>query len=92
MDNMNSLAEFNGIENYFAIIIIPKNQFCSFCMQHVGRSGGLQRIAGKLNDGSWRTHAWLISKNDAHIEGGKIVPDSKEAKNLLSRINILSRS
>lgn len=75
-----------GTGEYFRIIVRPKGQFKSFRMQDVGEPGGLERLAGHRSSGSWATHAWLISKDKAHIEGDKLIADDKDAKNLLKSL------
>lgn len=51
--------------NYYRIVIRPKSEVTIFRTHDVGRTGHTQRIAGKHSSGSWATHAWLISKDDA---------------------------
>jgi hypothetical protein len=75
-----------GEGNYFRVVVRPKEQFVTFRNQDVGEPGGLQRLAGKRTSGSWSTQAWLISKKDAHIEGDKLVADSKAAEDLLNKL------
>lgn len=75
-----------GEGDYFRIVVRPKSEFVTFRNQDVGKPGGLQRLAGRRSSGSWDTQAWLINKGDAHIEGDKLVPDSKDAKELLKRL------
>jgi hypothetical protein len=75
-----------GEGDYFRIVVRPKQQFTTFRTQDVGEPGGLQRLAGKRSSGSWDTQAWLISKDDAHMEGEQLVADSEDAKNLLDRL------
>ena len=58
----------------------PKDEFTAFRTQDVGEHGHLQRVAGKRSTGSWSTATWLINKEDAHVEGGKLIPDTKDAK------------
>jgi len=72
-----------GEGDYFRIIVRPKEEFATFRYQDVGRPGHIQRLAGKRSSGSWATHAWLISKNDAHPEGKTLVPDTAGAKKVL---------
>jgi hypothetical protein len=43
-------------------------------------------VAGKRSSGSWSTAAWLISKDDAHVENDKLVGDTKDAKDLLKNL------
>lgn len=78
-------AKGNG--EYYRVVVRPKDRFVTFRTQDVGDPGGLQRIAGKRSSGSWSTQAWLISKEDAHIENEKLVADSQDAKNLLETLS-----
>jgi hypothetical protein len=41
------------------------------------------RVAGKRASGSWDTQKWLISKEHAHRVGGRLVPDTADARKLL---------
>jgi hypothetical protein len=75
-----------GEGEYYRIVVRPKNEFTTFRFQDVGDPGHLQRLAGKRGSGSWATHAWLVAKEDAHIEGDKLVPDSQDAKDLLNKL------
>src|SRR5262245_57063750 len=67
-----------GGGNYSPVAVRDKSDFVTFRTQDVGDSGHVQRVAGKRQSGSWDTVKWLISKEDAHAEGGKLVPDTKE--------------
>jgi hypothetical protein len=64
----------------------PKDEFTAFRTQDVGDSGHLQRVAGKRSSGSWATAKWLISKEDAHVEAGKLVGDTKDARDLIKEL------
>lgn len=75
-----------GGGDYFRIVVRPKEQFSVFRYHDVGEPGHIQRLSGKRNSGSWDTQAWLISKNDAHSEGGKLVADSDDAKKILDML------
>jgi hypothetical protein len=75
-----------GHGSYFHIEVRPKSQFTSFRNQDVGGPGGLERVAGRRRSGSWATHAWLISKEMAHMEGDRLVADHEDAKQLLSKL------
>ena len=75
-----------GKGNYYHVEVRPKDEFTAFRTQDVGDQGHLQRVAGKLSSGSWTTVKWLIGKGDAHVEGGKLVPDTKEAKDLIEKL------
>jgi hypothetical protein len=75
-----------GGGNYFHVAVRHKTEFQTFRTQDVGKPGGIQRVAGKRQSGSWDTVKWLISKEDAHIENGRLVPDSEDARNLLKKL------
>ncbi len=75
-----------GEGQYYRVQVRPKNEFVTFRTQDVGEPGGVERVAGKRQSGSWDTQAWLISKEDAHVERGKLIPDTEEAKGVLDRL------
>lgn len=75
-----------GTGEYFRIVVRPKEEFTTFRNQDIGEPGGLQRLTGKRSSGSWATQSWLISKDLAHISNGKLVADSKDAKDLLAKL------
>lgn len=75
-----------GEGNYYHVAVRPKTDFVTFRTQDVGDPGHIQRVAGKRSSGSWDTVKWLISKEDAHIEGGRLVPDTEEARELLEKL------
>lgn len=75
-----------GKGKFFRIEVRPKSDFKLFRVQDVGRKGGLERLAGKRPSGSWGTVSWLISKDDAHTERGKLIIDDKKAKSALAQI------
>lgn len=75
-----------GSGQYYHIEVRPKTQFTSFKTHDVGRSGHTQRVAGRRKSGGWATQKWLISKNDAHVENGRLVADDSNVKQIMSRI------
>ncbi|OGO27106.1 MAG: hypothetical protein A2136_03515 [Chloroflexi bacterium RBG_16_54_11] len=75
-----------GEGNYYRIVVRPKGDFTTFRYQDVGEKGHIQRLAGKRSSGSWGTQAWLISKGDAHIADGKLIPDTTDAKSLIQKL------
>ena len=75
-----------GGGDYFHVAVRPKEDFVTFRTQDVGEPGHIQRVAGKRRSGSWDTVKWLISKEDAHVEAGKLVPDTQEAKEVLGAL------
>lgn len=75
-----------GGGNYYHIAVRARTEFRTFRTQDVGEPGHIQRVAGKRESGSWDTVKWLISKEDAHIERNRLVPDSEEARKLLNKL------
>jgi hypothetical protein len=75
-----------GGGEYFRIQVRPKSEFVTFRTQDVGDSGGIERLAGKRQSGSWATQTWLVDKNFAHIEGDHLVPDHRDAKDLFKKL------
>ncbi len=75
-----------GRGDYYRIVVRPSEQFTIFRTQDVGQPGKLQRLAGKRRSGTWATQAWLVSKGAAHVEGNRLIADSKDAKDLLSKL------
>lgn len=80
-----------GEGSYYHVAVRPKSEFQTFRTQDVGSKGHIQRVAGKRESGSWATVKWLISKNDAHISGGRLVGDTKDAKDLLAKLGSTPR-
>lgn len=72
-----------GEGKYYHIEIRPREQFTLFRTQDVGEKGGIQRVAGQRDDGSWETQTWLIGKELAHVEQGRLVPDAEAAREVL---------
>jgi len=75
-----------GGGDYFRIIVRPKQEFSTFRVHQVGRTGHTERLAGKRSSGSWDTQAWLINKEDAHVEDDNLVIDSPKVKTVLRQI------
>ena len=75
-----------GGGNYYHVEVREGGDFEAFRTQDVGDEGHLQRVAGKRARGSWATVKWLISKDDAHVEEGKLVGDTREAKDLIKKL------
>jgi hypothetical protein len=72
--------------HFFHIEVRPAREFVRFRIQDVGKPGGVQRLAGQRTGGSWDTQKWLIEKTHAHIESGRLVPDSIKARKLLASL------
>ncbi|MBI2546789.1 hypothetical protein HYV81_06445, partial [Candidatus Woesearchaeota archaeon] len=72
-----------GTGNFYRIVVRPEEEFVTFRNHDIGESGHIQRLAGKRSSGTWDTQAWLISKDDAHVEDDMLVPDTKDARDLI---------
>ena len=75
-----------GSGKYYRVEVRPKSEFISFRTQDVGRKGHIQRIAGKRTSGSWSTVTWLIGKEDAHVQDGRLVADTPGARQLMAQL------
>jgi hypothetical protein len=75
-----------GGGEFYHIEVRPRRQFKTFRTQDVGKKGGIERVAGKRSTGSWDTQKWLISKEHAHREGRKLVPDTADARKVLKEL------
>jgi hypothetical protein len=75
-----------GEGDYFRITVRSKEQFTTFRYHDVGEKGHILRLAGKRSSGSWDTQVWLISKNDAHIEGDTLVADTDDARSVIEAL------
>jgi hypothetical protein len=75
-----------GSGEYYHVEVRDGSDFETFRTQDVGGEGHLQRVGGKRPSGSWTTVKWLISKEDAHMEAGKLVGDTKDAKDLIKKL------
>ena len=75
-----------GEGDYFRIVVRSKNDFTLFRYQDVGEKGHILRLAGKRESGTWDTQAWLISKEDAHLEGDALIADTDDAKKLVESL------
>ena len=75
-----------GKGNYYHIELRDGADFETFRTQDVGDPGHLQRVGGKRASGGWSTVKWLVSKEDAHVEDGKLVGDTQEAKDLIRKL------
>ncbi len=75
-----------GGGDYYRIVVRKKDEFTTFRYHDIGRKGHIQRLAGKRSSGSWDTQSWLISKDDAHLVRGRLVPDTQDARKLLDTL------
>lgn len=75
-----------GTGDYFHIEVRPSDDFVTFRTQDVGEPDHVQRVAGKRESGSWATVKWLIDKDDAHIDGDRLIGDTKDAKDVIRKL------
>ena len=80
-----------GEGEFYRIEVRPKDEFVTFRNQDVGKPGGIERLAGKRQSGSWSTATWLVSKEYAHVEGDRLVPDHPDAKSLFEDLGATPR-
>ena len=73
-----------GEGDFYRIVVRPKDEFVTFRNQDVGARGGIERLAGQRSNGSWDTQAWLVSKRFAHVENGKLIGDTTDARNVIA--------
>jgi hypothetical protein len=75
-----------GGGNFFHVEVRRPQNFVSFRVQDVGGKGGIERVVGRRASGSWDTQKWLISKDQAHVEGSRLVPDAAGARKILGSL------
>jgi hypothetical protein len=76
-----------GGGRFFHVEVRPAKEFVAFRVQDVGARGGVERVAGQRANGSWDTAKWLIEKTHAHVEDGRLVPDSDEARKMFKSLS-----
>ena len=76
----------SGRGEYYHVEVRPKSEFATFRTQDVGAKGGIERVAGKRSSGSWDTQKWLIAKAHAHVEHGRLIPDTEDAREVLDAL------
>lgn len=75
-----------GGGRFFHIEVLPSSQLVAFRVQDVGKPGGVERVAGQRASGSWDSAKRLVEKSHAHVENGRLVPDSDEAQKLFTSL------
>lgn len=71
-------------KGYLRIITRPRLHFANSCVQDAGDPGSIQRLTDGRQLSANKSQTWLLSKDMAHVERGKIVPDTLEAAELLA--------
>lgn len=82
----------SGEGDFFHIEVRPKGEFKTFRTQDVGDQGGIERVAGRRESGSWDTQKWLIGKHHAHVENDRLVADSDDARKVIEQLGSEPRS
>jgi len=72
---------------FFYIEVRPKDEYKTFRTRDAGEQDGIERVVGQREDGSWDTVKWLVSKEMAHVENGRLVADHLGAKELFNRLD-----
>src|SRR5258708_9214663 len=80
-----------GGGRFYRIEVTPARRFIAFRYHDVGKKGSVERIAGQRADRTWDTAGWLISKDMAHVERGRLVPDTTDARKVLSALGVTPR-
>ena len=80
-----------GTGRFFHLQVRPNAQFVRFRVQDIGARGGIERVSGQRRNGTWDTAKWLVEKTHAHIEGGRLIGDSAEARKLLKNLGSIPR-
>jgi hypothetical protein len=80
-----------GSGEFYRIELAPASRFVEFRNHDVGRRGSNERVAGRKEDGTWETQAWLIHKKNAHVRNGKIVPHDAKTREILEKLGAQPR-
>lgn len=80
-----------GSGRFFHVEVRPAADFLGFRVQDVGAKAGIERVAGRRAGGGWATQKWLIGKDQAHVEGGRLVADTPNARKLLRSLGSAPR-
>lgn len=70
-------------EMHYQVVVRPKSDFVAFRTRVVDQAGRTQRVEGKRRGGRWATHAWLIHRDDAHLDQeGSLILHTNVAPNI----------
>lgn len=72
---------------FFQVQLRDRQQFSQFRTEDLDRQGRIQRVAGQRANQSWADQELRISKECAHVENHRLVPDTEEARSCLSRLS-----
>lgn len=76
-----------GGGGFYHIEVRPKEEYKRFRARQVGEKAGIERVGGQREDGVWETVKWLVGKELAHVENGRLVADHRDAKELFDRLD-----
>lgn len=85
-DEKRKLLNEYGSGDFFYIEVKSPKEYKTFRTQEVDETVGIERVAGQREDGYWETVKWLVSKQIAHVENGRLVADRPEAKELFDKL------
>lgn len=78
-------AEKQG--GFYYIEVKPIAEYKTFrTLRNTSEKDGIERVGGQREDGSWDTVKWLVNKEMAHVENGKLVADDPAVKELFDRL------
>lgn len=76
-----------GEGEYYRVVVRDKRQFQTFRTHDVGDDERVQRLAGQRSSGSWDTQAWLIPKDEAHVDdNGYLRADTEDVQEVLDQL------
>ena len=78
--------EFAKAGDYYHIGVRDKSQYQTFRTQKVADKDGLLQVAGQRSNAAWDVVEWLLSKQLAHVEGGKLLADHHDAQEVLDNL------
>ncbi len=74
-----------GTGDFYHIEVRPKQAYKTFRSRDVGEKTGIERVGGQREDGVWETVKWLVRKDLARVEGGRLVAECRAAQELFDR-------
>ncbi|MDQ3634595.1 MAG: hypothetical protein M3405_08820 [Acidobacteriota bacterium] len=73
--------------NFYHIEIRSPAEFKRFRLVGINEKIGIEKVNGQREDCSWEIVKWLVSKDAAHIEDGKLIADHKKVQEIFDKIN-----
>ena len=72
---------------FYRVVVRDKNDFVLFRNHDVGKKGHVERLAGRRANGRWATQAWLVDKNEAHMdEKSVLIGENKDVIGVLAKL------